>query len=209
MTKASLTERQAILPTPFDLISSAFCTKPGRCLAEQVGVKAPGSANSATFPLKNSSVETSFIPSAVFCFSLMPLGILSPTLIVIGFSLRPWLSAAAEDSDPTAEKSPPGKAGAAQRRQDVALGKDLGERLAVRLLRPIGGVERDAVAAEAAQIIADRRIGTRPVGAHRDDVAAGDQRRNRLAVQHQLLVHLAGEAPFGGDVDQHDLAIGH
>src|SRR5690348_15521000 len=87
MTKASLTERQAIVSTPFPLMSPAFCTKPGRCLAEQVGVKAPGSAKSTTFlPLKISSVVMSLGPSAVIRLSL-PDGIRSPTLIVIAFPL--------------------------------------------------------------------------------------------------------------------------
>jgi len=87
MTKASLTARQAITSTPFFLISAAFSTKPGRCLAEQVGVKAPGTANSTTFlPLKNSVLSTSFMPSGVICF-IFAAGILSPTLMVIAFPL--------------------------------------------------------------------------------------------------------------------------
>src|SRR5581483_7963640 len=73
MTNASLTERQAILSTPFFLISSALPTKPGRCLAEQVGVNAPGSANNTVLPLpKISSLVMSFIFTD---------GILSPTLM--------------------------------------------------------------------------------------------------------------------------------
>ena len=52
-TNGSLTEVQTISSTPFAFSSSAFSTKPGRCFAEQVGVKAPGTANSATLrPLK-------------------------------------------------------------------------------------------------------------------------------------------------------------
>ena len=49
ITKASLTETQAMLSTPLLLISSAFSMKPGRCLRLQVGVKAPGTANRMTF----------------------------------------------------------------------------------------------------------------------------------------------------------------
>ena len=57
MTKASLTERQAMASTPFPLMSLACWTKPGRCLAEQVGVKAPGRPNNTTvLPLNRSSV---------------------------------------------------------------------------------------------------------------------------------------------------------
>ena len=59
MTKASLTEVQAISSTPFAASASRFSTKPGRWRAEQVGVKAPGTAKSATVrPRKKSSVET-------------------------------------------------------------------------------------------------------------------------------------------------------
>src|SRR4051794_19479254 len=83
MTKASLTEMQAMVSTPLPLIAAAFCTKPGKCLALQVGVKAPGTANSTTFlPLKMSSVEVSFGPSGVAIISFID-GIVSPTLIVM------------------------------------------------------------------------------------------------------------------------------
>src|SRR5690606_16301776 len=81
MTKTSLTAMQAIVSTPLALIWSAFCTKPGRCLAEHVGVKAPGTENSTTFlPLKSSSLDIGsgpFGPMRMNC----PFGILSPTLI--------------------------------------------------------------------------------------------------------------------------------
>ena len=84
MTKASLTDRQAITSTPLPLICEASCLKPGRCLAEQVGVKAPGRANSATFlPPKKSSVVTGLGPSAVASVRVT-LGSLSPTLMVMG-----------------------------------------------------------------------------------------------------------------------------
>src|SRR3978361_1639674 len=87
MTKASLTEIQAMVSTPFPFIEAAFCTKPGKCLALQVGVKAPGTANSTTFlPLKMSSVDTSFGPSGVAIISFID-GIVSPTLIVMVFLL--------------------------------------------------------------------------------------------------------------------------
>ena len=50
---------QAIVSMPFFLIASAFVTNPGRCLAEHVGVNAPGTENNTTFlPLNRSSVES-------------------------------------------------------------------------------------------------------------------------------------------------------
>src|SRR4029078_479886 len=87
MTKASLTERQAIVSMPLARVALGFWTKPGKCLAEQVGVKAPGNAKSTTlFPLKTSSVVTSFGPFSVMMCSFAE-GILSPTLMVIFVSL--------------------------------------------------------------------------------------------------------------------------
>ena len=63
MTKASFTAMQAT-SMPFFLNSPNFSTYPGRCLAEQVGVKAPGTENSTTFlPLKISSVLIACTPS--------------------------------------------------------------------------------------------------------------------------------------------------
>ena len=83
MTKASLTETQAMASMPFFLNSSACCRKPGRCLAEQVGVKAPGTANSTTFlPLNSSSVVISAMPSLPRYLNFAD-GTLSPTLMVI------------------------------------------------------------------------------------------------------------------------------
>ena len=83
ITNASFTARQTMLSTPLALNAAAFCTKPGRCLALQVGVKAPGTANSTTFlPLNISSVEISLGPSEVPCISFMD-GMESPTLMVI------------------------------------------------------------------------------------------------------------------------------
>lgn len=49
MTNASFTDTQAMVSTPLALSSSAFSMKPGRCLRLQVGVKAPGTANSTTY----------------------------------------------------------------------------------------------------------------------------------------------------------------
>ena len=71
------------MSTPFALISVAFATNPGKCFAEHVGVKAPGTAKTTTFlPAKSCSVLISVTPSDVLCFSV-PLGILSPALMLI------------------------------------------------------------------------------------------------------------------------------
>ncbi len=59
-----------MVSTPLSLSSSALVTKPGRCFAEQVGVKAPGRANSTAFlPLKISSVEGVCMPSLSMVFT--------------------------------------------------------------------------------------------------------------------------------------------
>ncbi len=63
MTKASLTLTHQISSTPAALKSSKCCTYPGTCFAEQVGVKAPGSANSAmVFPAAALVVSTGLGP---------------------------------------------------------------------------------------------------------------------------------------------------
>ena len=49
ITKASLTDTQAIWSTPLALSASACARKLGTCLAEQVGVNAPGTAKRAVF----------------------------------------------------------------------------------------------------------------------------------------------------------------
>jgi hypothetical protein len=80
----------ATVSTPFPLRSPARSTKPGRCFASQVGVNAPGTEKSTTFlPAKSSSVEMFFGPSGVMCLNV-PVGILSPTLIVM--SVLPGIS---------------------------------------------------------------------------------------------------------------------
>ena len=92
MTNASLTAMQTILSTPLALIASAFSRNPGRCRALQVGVNAPGVANNTTFfPLKMSSVDTSFGPSGVAVITFMD-GIVSPTLMAIAIRslFRDW-----------------------------------------------------------------------------------------------------------------------
>src|SRR4030095_1904161 len=83
ITNTSFTAMQAMGSTPFAFTPSAFWTKPGRCLAEHVGVNAPGTENSTTFlPLNRSSVETGSGPFAPLRTN-WPFVILSPTLMVI------------------------------------------------------------------------------------------------------------------------------
>src|SRR5918996_5315453 len=68
---------------PLALMAAAFCTKPGRWALLQVGVKAPGTANSTTFlPLNTSSVVLGFGPSAVMTRNVA-LGNVSPTLMAM------------------------------------------------------------------------------------------------------------------------------
>src|ERR1700761_3760349 len=88
ITNTSLTETQAMVSTPLALKSATCCLKLGRCLAEQVGVKAPGTANSATFlPANSASVVSGPGPSAPKGVNVAA-GTLSPTLIVMSSLLR-------------------------------------------------------------------------------------------------------------------------
>src|SRR5262245_19231501 len=81
MTKTSFTEMTAIVLTPFALIASAFCMIEGTCILWQVPVKAPGTANNATFlPLKMSSVVFHAGPSGVITRNFAS-GTRSPTLM--------------------------------------------------------------------------------------------------------------------------------
>ena len=66
ITNTSLTAVTAIASTPLALSASAFSTKPGRWFMWQVGVNAPGTANSTTvFPANTSAVVTVSGPSSV------------------------------------------------------------------------------------------------------------------------------------------------
>src|SRR6185503_16808622 len=88
ITNTSLTPVTAMVSMPLALIAAAFFTKPGRWLLLQVGVKAPGTANSTTFlPLNNSSVVFGFGPSAVITVNVA-FGTRSPTLIAMGILSR-------------------------------------------------------------------------------------------------------------------------
>src|SRR5689334_25077882 len=87
MTNGSLTEMQAISSMPLPLSSLALSTYDGRWRAEQVGVNAPGTANSATrLPLKNSPLVVGLGPSAVATVSGTS-GRGSPTWMVIIYLL--------------------------------------------------------------------------------------------------------------------------
>src|SRR4051794_32750033 len=107
ITNASFTAMQATVSTPLALRASAFCTKLGRCLTLQVGVNAPGTANSTTFlPLKTSSVEVSLGPSGVAIISFMD-GIGSPALIVMDLLAPLWLATPRLLPSPAASVTPP------------------------------------------------------------------------------------------------------
>jgi hypothetical protein len=83
MTNTSFTARHASVSIPFAFSACAFCTNPGRCVFEQVGVNAPGTENRTTdLPLNSSSVDRAPGPS-FFMMPKVPLGTLSPTLMVI------------------------------------------------------------------------------------------------------------------------------
>src|ERR1035437_10209051 len=88
MTNTSVTPVTAMVLTPFALMAAALFRKLGMCMLVQVGVKAPGTANRATFlPLKMSSVVLGLGPSAVITRNVA-LGRRSPTLIGMDVLLR-------------------------------------------------------------------------------------------------------------------------
>src|SRR3990167_5545039 len=94
MTKASFTLRHQISSTPAALKSAACCRKPGTCLAEQVGVNAPGRANTAiVLPAEAFWASTALgpmlqpLPSTSLYSISVAAGIFSPTLIMLCSSL--------------------------------------------------------------------------------------------------------------------------
>src|SRR3954468_14917561 len=88
ITEASLTAVTAMVSTPLDFSPSKLTRMLGMCILWQVLVKAPGTANSATFfPLKMSSVVFQAGPSAVVTRNLA-LGRRSPTLMGMMFLFR-------------------------------------------------------------------------------------------------------------------------
>src|SRR5262245_14992777 len=89
----SLTAMTAMVSTPFALMASAFWVIEGTCILWQVPVKAPGTANSATFlPLKTSSVLFHAGPSDVITRNFAS-GSRSPTLmgmiLVLSLAMEP------------------------------------------------------------------------------------------------------------------------
>src|SRR5674476_1348684 len=88
-----LTPVTAMVSTPLPLMATALFRKLGMCMLVQVGVKAPGTANRATFlPLKMSSVVLGLGPSAVITRNVA-FGNLSPTLMgmVVSSLVANWL----------------------------------------------------------------------------------------------------------------------
>src|SRR4029079_11527998 len=89
MTKPSLVATHHTSSTFFAFSLSMFETYPGTCLAEQVGVKAPGSAKTTIFlPLVASPTLTSLGGSGQAASNStdsdsLPSGSRSPTLMVI------------------------------------------------------------------------------------------------------------------------------
>src|SRR5262245_12635455 len=136
--------------------------KPGRCLASQVGVKAPGTENSTTRPLPRSSAAVTLTgPSAPMTFSL-PSGILSPALMLMVFFLS-LLNLARR---------------AARARKGARLDEHARHGMADVLLHPARGVDRavevdagaDAHAAEHVNEVLGRDV-------------AGRRRRERAATE--------------------------
>src|SRR5260370_5343463 len=106
ITNTSLTDVSATVLTPFALIASACCVIEGTCILWQVPVKAPGTANSATFlPLKMSSVLFHAGPSDVITRNFAS-GSRSPTLmgmvLFLSLAVEPCSSLAVPLADPAA-----------------------------------------------------------------------------------------------------------
>src|SRR5690606_28028998 len=82
ITNGSLTAMQAT-SMPRSRKRAKFSTKPGRCRSEQVGVKAPGTANSTTLLSSNSvGVSTACTPSSMYLSTTS--GMRSPIWMVMG-----------------------------------------------------------------------------------------------------------------------------
>ena len=83
ITNGSLTETQTMASMPLAASASALLTKLGRWLSEQVGVKAPGTANSATLrPPKMSEVDLGSGPLGPMATKVAS-GRVSPTAMVM------------------------------------------------------------------------------------------------------------------------------
>src|SRR5262249_47270358 len=106
MTNTSLTDVSATVLTPFALIASACCVIEGTCILWQGVVKAPGTANSATFlALKMSSGLFHAGPSGVITRNFA-WGSRTPTLmgmvLFLSLAVELVLSLAVPIADPAA-----------------------------------------------------------------------------------------------------------
>src|SRR3546814_10407264 len=88
-------------------------------------------------------------------------------------------------------------------------GENLRQRQPLGRAGPVDRVEGNAVAPESGEIGGDGVARQGPVATHAHYVGAVEARAHRLVVEHQLLVHLAGDAPLRGDVDEDHLPSGH
>ena len=75
-------------------------------------------------------------------------------------------------------------------------------------LPAVEDVERDAVAAELLERAGDLGVRARPVGADRDHAELLHLGDDLGGLERDLLVDLAGDAPGGGEVDEHGTAGG-
>ena len=85
MTKGSFTEMQKILFIDFFFNSSFDLRKLGKCLFEQVGVKAPGKPNKITLPLFKISLVFIYLCSFPNIINLAS-GSFSPFFIFISLN---------------------------------------------------------------------------------------------------------------------------
>jgi hypothetical protein len=75
-----------ISSTPLPKISEEYSTNPGKCLAEHVGVKAPGTENTTIFLLEKCLLTSIFVTPPAPIYFNVAVGIVFPTSIVIKFT---------------------------------------------------------------------------------------------------------------------------
>ncbi len=104
ITNGSLTDRQATVSTPFSFSWSWRTTKLGRWKSEQVGVKAPGTAKSTTFPEPSTSAVCTWVGPSGPNVITRTSGILSPTAMVtwLSFARTPDVRRARHRAPPSA-----------------------------------------------------------------------------------------------------------
>src|SRR5688572_25149653 len=118
-------------------------------------------------------------------------------------------SAARYSSEVTGTKSLYFRAPAGRRlelAQQTVLGQELGEEVGVSA-GPVEQIERDARAPEVGEKARDLVVAVGPVGLHRDHLMALEGGSDLRRLEDQTLVHLAGEAPVGGDVHEDQAAL--